>query len=97
MSDRLGRYWATRPIQTQVGRYDSANNDDVICFFNFLRIHGGRVLIDNSKIKLINKIVINQVITYWPSYGFKVCCIGPRPGQYSRPRTRNWANMKLLD
>ena len=30
----------------------------------------------------------------------EVCCIGPRPkavGQYSRSRTRNWANTKLLD
>ena len=28
--------------------------------------------------KLINKIVINQVISYWPSYGSSVGCIGPR-------------------
>ena len=43
--------------------------------------------------KLINKIIINQVISYWPSYGSSVGCIGPRlKGQYSRPRTRNWAN-----
>ena len=41
--------------------------------------------------RLINKIAINQVISYWPSYGSSVGCIGPRP------RTRNWANMKLLD
>ena len=50
--------------------------------------------------KLINKIVINQVISYWPSYGSSLGCIGPRPpasGQYSRPRTRNSANTKLLD
>ena len=48
--------------------------------------------------KLINKIVINQVISYWPNYGSSVGCIGPRPSdQYSRPRTRNWANTKILD
>ena len=44
--------------------------------------------------------VINQVISYWPNYGSEVCCIGPRPkamGQYSKSRTRNWANAKLLD
>ena len=44
--------------------------------------------------------VINQVISYWPSYRSKVCCTGPRPkaeGQYSWPRTCNWANTKLLD
>ena len=29
--------------------------------------------------KLINKIVINQLITYWPSYGSSIGCIGPRP------------------
>ena len=50
--------------------------------------------------KLINKIVINQVISHWPSYGSSVDCIDPRPeasGQYSRPRSRNWVNTKLLD
>ena len=62
--------------------------------------------------KLINKIVINQVISYWPSYGSSVGCIGPRIsalgqysrsrtrkafGQNSRSRTRNWTNMKLFD
>ena len=26
-----------------------------------------------------NKIVINQVISYWPNYGSSVGCIGPRP------------------
>ena len=29
--------------------------------------------------KLINKIVNNQVNSYWPSYRSSVCCIGPRP------------------
>ena len=29
--------------------------------------------------KLINKIVINQVISYWPSYRSSVCCIGSQP------------------
>ena len=28
--------------------------------------------------KLINKIVINQVISYWPSYRSSASCIGPR-------------------
>ena len=45
------------------------------------------------KVKLINKIVINQVISYWPSYVSSFCCIGAWPsasGQYSRPRTHNW-------
>ena len=37
------------------------------------------------KVKLINKIVINQVISYWRCYGSSVCYIG-------RPRTRKWAN-----
>ena len=44
--------------------------------------------------------VINQVISYWPSYGSEVCCIGPRlkaVGQYSRSRIRNRAKTKLLD
>ena len=27
--------------------------------------------------KLIDKIVMNQVISYWRSYGSSVCCIGP--------------------
>ena len=34
--------------------------------------------------------VIYQVISYWPSYGSAVCCIGRRPkamDQYSRSRT----------
>ena len=38
-----------------------------------------------NKVKLINKIVINQVISYWRSYGSSICFIG-------RPRTRKWAN-----
>ena len=29
--------------------------------------------------KLINKIVINQVISYWPSYVSLDGCIGPQP------------------
>ena len=29
--------------------------------------------------KLINKIVINQVISYWPSFRSSVDCIGLRP------------------
>ena len=28
--------------------------------------------------KIINKIVINQVISYWPSYRSSASCIGPR-------------------
>ena len=32
----------------------------------------------NVQIKLINKIVNNQVTSYWPSYRSEVCCIGPR-------------------
>ena len=28
--------------------------------------------------RLINKVVINQVISYWPSDGSSVGCIGPR-------------------
>ena len=28
--------------------------------------------------KLINKIVINQVISYWPSYRSSAGCLGPR-------------------
>ena len=32
---------ATRPIQRQLGRYDSANNDDVTCFFSYQYKHGG--------------------------------------------------------
>ena len=28
--------------------------------------------------KLINKIAINQVISYWPSYRSSASCIGPR-------------------
>ena len=55
MSYNLARYRATRPIQTQLGRYDSTNNDDVICFFPYPYKHGGRVLIDNSKIYLNDK------------------------------------------
>ena len=38
----------------------------------------------------ISTFLVNQVISYWPSYGSEVCCIGPRPkavGQYSRSRT----------
>ena len=31
-----------------------------------------------NTVKLINKIVINQVISFWPSYGSSICCIGPR-------------------
>ena len=27
-------------------------------------------------VRLINKIVINQVISYWPSYRSEVCCVG---------------------
>ena len=49
---------ATRTIQTQFGRYDSANNDDVICFFSYPYKHGERVLIDNSKRKLIKLSLI---------------------------------------
>ena len=48
-----------------------------------------------NKVKLINKIVIYRVISYWLRYGSKVCCIGPRPkavGQYSRSRTRSCSN-----
>ena len=30
--------------------------------------------------KLINKIVINQVISYWPSYRSSASCIGPVTG-----------------
>ena len=44
--------------------------------------------------------VINQVMSYWPSYGSSFCCIGPRPkavSQYSRTRTRDWASTILLD
>ena len=77
MSDKIGQYRATRPIQTQLGRYDSANDDDVICLFSYPYKYSGRVLIDNSEIKLINKIVINQVISYRHSYGSSICCIGP--------------------
>ena len=45
---------ATRPIQTELGQYDSANNDDVIsCFFSNPYKHGGRVLIDKSKLKFL--------------------------------------------
>ena len=41
--------------------------------------------------KLINKIVINQVISYWPSYGSEVCCIGPRP---TSPRSAELARSR---
>ena len=37
-------------------------------------------------LKLINKNLINQVISYWTSYRSSVTCIGPRPSasvQYS--------------
>ena len=93
----------TGPIITQLGQYrrKSANNDDItICFFSYPHKHSRLVLIDNSKIKLITNIVINQVISYCPSYGSSVCFIGPRPsasGQYSRPQTCNWASTKLLN
>ena len=65
MSDKFGRFRATLPILTQLGQYDSTYNDDVIsCFFSNPYKHGRRVSIDNLKIKLINKIVINEVISY---------------------------------
>ena len=47
----------------------------------------------SSKNDFINKIVINQLMLYWPSYGSLVCCTGPQPtawGQYTavlRPET----------
>ena len=79
---------ATRPILTQLGQYRH-NLADITwpitmtssASFSYPYKHGGRVSIDNSKIKLtlINKIVINQVISHWPSYGSSICCIGPWP------------------
>ena len=63
--------WALNSADTeQLGQYrrNSANKDEVICFFFYPYKHGGRVLVNNSKIKLISKIIINQVISYWPSY-----------------------------
>ena len=80
LSDKLCLYRATQPIQTQLSRYNSANNDDVI-FFSSPYKHDGHVLIYNSKIRLINKIVINQVFCIGPVTGplSAVMAHGPRP------------------
>ena len=65
--NKLGQYWKTRPIQK-----NSANTYWPSFFLYWPRS-------SFFFYKLINKIVINQVISYWSSYRSWVCCIGPRP------------------
>ena len=57
------------------------------CYFLCMYIHVSNIFIhalctlSKSTIqieKLINKIVINQVISYWPSYRSSASCIDPR-------------------
>ena len=64
MKDNLCRYRATRPIQTQLGRDDSAltmtSSPDSFSTHTKYK-HGGRVLTDNSKMSLINQFLIGPV------------------------------------
>lgn len=86
-SHKLGLFWQTWPIQAK----SSKSTPVQLCQYQWCQTRP-------ITMTLVDKIVHNQAISHWPSYRSSDCCIGPRPmalGQYSRPWTCSWTNMKF--